>query len=586
MVRLRRSVKPGICLVSFYLVSVFVTLLILYIPNSTAITIAVGKPYRGRLINGIPFPRQFTGYQLRSVSRTYATPELIGGLLDAIDGFRRSYPGTCDIYLGDFSHKGGGRFRGHKSHQNGRDVDIGMLAKGNRQLNGFIPMNRANLDAAKTWSLIVNLLKTGRVQYIFLDRRLQPILYRYAVSHGWSSVTLDRLFYNVGRRYPHAIIRHVRGHRNHMHVRFYAPWSSLAARITKRDRAKLATIAMAQEAYLPKKVRYYVKGNEPGIRELARDFGVDYRDLCRWNKIKGSERLRPGTCLVFYKRSFELEPVSLAQSLQAPQPSMHKLIQLASYQPRNLVDDLQQPVLSRKRAVYYRVKPGDNLWKIARKHRMSVKKLCRLNHISSKTLLKPGRKLKVGYTILRAPRARSGHTRGSCYLVKSGDSLWTIARKNGTSVSRICRLNHISTHAKLKPGQTLVLPARARTAVPRAGIRRQAAVKATTAPKTYKVRKGDSLWSIARRFGVSTEALCRRNRLPAKAVLHPGQVIRLLPATTVRTRSRRTTSYIVRSGDTLWDISKRCKTSLKTLCALNNISPKTTLKPGVRLKLP
>jgi hypothetical protein len=71
---------------------------------------------------------------------------VIGAILDAIDSVQKQFPNSPPLYLGDFSAPTGGSMRNHSSHQNGRDVDIGMYAKGNRTLDMFAPMNEENLD--------------------------------------------------------------------------------------------------------------------------------------------------------------------------------------------------------------------------------------------------------------------------------------------------------------------------------------------------------------------------------------------------------------------------------------------------------
>ena len=152
--------------------------------KTQALTMSVGQPYHGKLINGVPFPAQFPGYRLREVDRTYTTPEVVGAMLDAIDSVRDKYPDTCDVYLGDFSTNEGGSAVHHRSHQNGRDVDVGLYAKGNRPLDTLVVMNEENMDVAKTWYLMESIIRSQRVQYIFLDRRIQKILYDYALSHG------------------------------------------------------------------------------------------------------------------------------------------------------------------------------------------------------------------------------------------------------------------------------------------------------------------------------------------------------------------------------------------------------------------
>jgi murein endopeptidase/LysM repeat protein len=372
---------------------------------SQALTASLGQPYHGRLVNGIPFPRQFSGYQLREESRTYTTPEVIGAMLDAIDAVQKQFPGTSEIYLGDFSLPGGGPVGGHRSHQNGRDVDVGMFAKGNRTLDSFAPMNEENLDVPRTWAFIESLLCSQRVQYLFVDQRIQNLLYDYARSRGVDPGYLDRLFANNRG----AVIQHVRNHVDHMHIRFYTPWSTMAAQVSNLDEQKRSVIEMAQQSYMPKKVYYYAKGNEKSLDVLARSFGVNRNDLCRWNEIRGGEILSPGKCLVFYKRGFEFEPVHLAQSLQPDSVPETPSYQVASLRPsapsasdasvsmstRERAHQPQQKKSSDAVTFTYKAKRGDTVEKVARRNGIDARVLARANGLKPGDDLKPGQKISL-----------------------------------------------------------------------------------------------------------------------------------------------------------------------------------------------
>ena len=225
-----------------------------------AITISVGVPYRGSLVNGIEFPSDLHGYRLGDKDRSYTTPEVVGALIEAFGRFEQRYPDSCDEFLGDFSRRGGGRFKGHGSHQNGRDVDMGLFAKGNTQLDSFIPMNSKNLDVSKTWHMIQCLLGTHLVEHIYLDRTIQAQLYRQALSEGDNPDYLSKVFRNAGSgEEKECIIQHEPGHRNHMHVRFSAPWSTLAGQTKVLDTQQRMTIETAQASYLSQRVDYYAR---------------------------------------------------------------------------------------------------------------------------------------------------------------------------------------------------------------------------------------------------------------------------------------------------------------------------------------
>ncbi len=470
------------------LTTAFVVSSLVNTEQTQALTASYGRPYHGRLDNGVVFPTQFPGYHLRDANRAHTTPEVVGALLDAIEAVRTQFPDTCDLFLGDFSMPGGGSANHHRSHQNGRDVDVGMYHKGNRPLTTFMHMSEDNLDVAKTWCFIENVIRSQRVQYIFLDRRVQKPLYDYAVTRGYDQAFLERVFGNVRG----SLIQHVRNHSDHIHIRFFTPWSTLAAHIDGDEADKRMVIEMAQQSYLPKRVNYYVNGSEKDIDSLAGSFGVTKRDLCKWNNLNPSSVLVPGSCLVFYKRSFESEPVNLARSLQPGFIAQAPPVRVASLQPesaKSSVTDSRaaapeprvEPQNRHKRpepvAALYTARRGDTLDKIARRNNLDVKLLCRLNGIEKRTPLKRGQTVKTsadnmyadaGKVATDAPRKKSSDicftsdpkkpdSTAAYYTVNKGGTLLDVAKKTGIPISSLSQLNGLSRNAKLKPGQKIKL---------------------------------------------------------------------------------------------------------------------------------
>ncbi|MEQ8659446.1 MAG: LysM peptidoglycan-binding domain-containing protein [Gammaproteobacteria bacterium] len=116
----------------------------------------------------------------------------------------------------------------------------------------------------------------------------------------------------------------------------------------------------------------------------------------------------------------------------------------------------------------------------------------------------PGEVISAGAPApARAPAART-------HVVRAGDNLWELARTNGTSVAALARANGISLRSTLKPGHRMLLPGGEAPAVP-------------SAAPHYEVRRGDSLWTISRRFKISVADLKRWNGLADELVLRPGQ---------------------------------------------------------------
>ena len=216
-------------------------------PGYAVETLSAGKPSRGILVNGVPFPPGI-GYTFNSAVEHYATPEAVEAILFAIGQVRERYADTADLVIGDLSYPKGGKISHHRSHRSGRDADLGMYLKGNQQPRQFAPLNLANIDVPKTWTLIQALIEDNKVEVIFLDTRIQAILYLYAKNTLHASASdLERLFqYPHGRHARCGIFRWAMGHTNHMHVRFRCPRAVAAAE--KYSPVELARLHAVQPA--------------------------------------------------------------------------------------------------------------------------------------------------------------------------------------------------------------------------------------------------------------------------------------------------------------------------------------------------
>ena len=193
----------------------------------------------------------------------------------------------------------------------------------------------------------------------------------------------------------------------------------------------------------------------------------------------------------------------------------------------------------------YTVKSGDSLWSIANRFNTTVAEIKRLNNLNTNAL-------QVGQ-VLKLPTGNenTNNNQGNTYTVKSGDSLWSIARKYDTSVSELQKLNNLSSTI-LQVGQVLKVP-------------QSSSNNENSSANTYVVKSGDSLWSIANRFGTTVDELMRVNRLNSN-ILSIGQVL-TLPG---NTNSNQT--YIVKAGDSLWNIARRFGTTVDALKEKNNLT--------------
>ncbi|GEM_PF-572718 len=178
------------------------------------------------------------------------------------------------------------------------------------------------------------------------------------------------------------------------------------------------------------------------------------------------------------------------------------------------------------------------------------------------------------------------------HSVRRGESLYAIARRYGTSVGAIRQANGIRGNL-IRPGQTLVVPRKAGMAW--SAPARKASVRHARGG-TYTVRRGDTVWDIARSFGVPVSRLRAANGLSRRAVIRPGQKL-VIPSGSSRTRvsatakssTRRTGAsgtYTVRHGDTVWDIARAHGIPVSRLRAANSLSRRAVIHPGQKLVIP
>ena len=186
---------------------------------------------------------------------------------------------------------------------------------------------------------------------------------------------------------------------------------------------------------------------------------------------------------------------------------------------------------------YYKVQSGDSLWSIAKKFNTTVDKLKEKNNLKSNLL-------SIGQ-ILYLPETEDTDTKpndDTVYIVKSGDTLYSIANKYNTTVSNLKTINNLTSN-NLYVGQKLKLK------------------PAGENDNVYIVQKGDSLWSIANKYNTTVNELKELNNLKSNN-LSIGQKL-LIPTSY--------TIYTVQKGDTLYSIARKFNTTVSNLESINNL---------------
>ncbi len=342
---------------------------------------------------------------------------------------------------------------------------------------------------------------------------------------------------------------------------------------------------------------------------IARKTGTSIQDLLSLNGLNLNSIIHPGQVLALSSKSVSTET---KQEESAPKEETKSTESSTTTTTTSTGS--------------YTVVSGDGLYAIARKTGTSIQDLLSLNGLSLNSTIYPGQVLKLSSnseassaeeTATSTEETSSEETSTSSeqvtsstgsYTVISGDGLYAIARKTGTSIQDLLSLNGLSLTSTIYPGQVLKLSSSSEVSTTEEATQSTEETNSeetasndgqtSSSAGSYTVVSGDSLYAIARKTGTSIQDLLSLNGLNLNSVIHPGQVLQLSNAyesssteeavtTTEETASSEETStsgnaqmYYVHQGDTLYRIARNNGISLSTLLEWNNLSVDSPIHPG------
>ncbi|WP_083250793.1 LysM peptidoglycan-binding domain-containing protein [Acidihalobacter aeolianus] len=272
---------------------------------------------------------------------------------------------------------------------------------------------------------------------------------------------------------------------------------------------KLASIPASERVTW---IRHRVRAGDT-LGQIADEYHTSIRVIRQTNHLNGNI-IRIGQYLIVPKSSRPYAEYAMAEGLR------HRMPQTAH----------------RGEKLYHTVKAGDTLWDIAQANGVSVENLARWNNLSARSPLRLGQRLVIWSGARKSVHSRTERlasinqqtqlsVAGTDYhIVKPGDTLWGIAESDNISVAELLRWNHLSPHTALHPGQRLIIHQ-----TNGSGLALASSGQPTQRVRvlSYVVRNGDSLYSIAQKFGVNIPAIRKWNDLWDTNVLHPGQPLKL-----------------------------------------------------------
>lgn len=206
--------------------------------------------------------------------------------------------------------------------------------------------------------------------------------------------------------------------------------------------------------------------------------------------------------------------------------------------------------------INYTVKLGDTLYTIAQNYGLTVNDIIEYNNLGT-TLITPNQVIKI-------PTTTSDNNNENIYTVKPGDTLYSIAQQTGATIDEIKLLNNLPNNT-LSIGQQLKIPTK---------------TIEETDYIVYQVKPNDTLYSIARIYDTTVNAIKAYNNLTSD-LLTIGQTLQI-PINEVTTEYQ---NYQVVRGDTLYSIAKRYNKTVDTLIDYNNL-PNNNLQIGQIIRIP
>jgi len=348
------------------------------------------------------------------------------------------------------------------------------------------------------------------------------------------------------------------------------------------------------------------------------------------NKLSTEYTVQNGDTLYLIAKKHHTTVAEVLKANQLDLKAMIKVgqtlrVPLDTYFPeKTTLKETQKPLSAvpeqhaKKGTVSYTVQSGDTLFTIARAHHTSIRDVLQANSMERGAMIKVGQQLQVPTNTYfpdqkqssatdktskptrpkttvkpSSPSPSASSAPSGTYTVQSGDTLFSVARKNHIVISKLMKFNGIGLGDTLRVGQVLKVSAGS-TFVP---LGKQ--VKITTASSnssvgkttgskklpvgampSYRVKKGDTLWKIARKHHLTLAEIRKLNKMRKKDTIRTGMILAVGKAVQPKPKT-----YTVKKGDTLWLIAKKNKMSTKQLRKLNHMRRKDKIHTGMVLAL-
>ena len=297
------------------------------------------------------------------------------------------------------------------------------------------------------------------------------------------------------------------------------------------------TLNYTQQRITLPKTKYYTVRRGDNLGEIANKYDVTIADIKKWNKLKSNTVARGKNLKIITSESVVQTVRKATKSDNATSEMKADNKQIAVSETKTAKDDkgnknIKTDTISSNTAAFYIVQKGDNLSSIAKKNNVSVEEIKEWNHLSG-TSIQLGTSLQVAKNeaVANEQLASAPKMENVEYIVKKGDNLGAIAKKFGSSLDDLKQWNNLQDNTIALGSSLIVAKSEVTTennAVAETFKKKDNLASASKKKDVnYYVKKGDSLYSIAKKYpGVSISDIKKWNDISAED-LKPGMKLKI-----------------------------------------------------------
>ncbi len=220
--------------------------------------------------------------------------------------------------------------------------------------------------------------------------------------------------------------------------------------------------------------------------------------------------------------------------------------------------------------IRYTIQRGDTLSEIAQRYNTTVNELVRLNNIQNPNMIYANETLLIP-TKNNSISTGSDDKNNTIYIVQRGDTLYSIAKRFNTTVQNIVNNNGISNPNLIYPGQRLIIA--------------KSTANIQTKYMSYRIKRGDTLWGIANKYNTTVKELAYINGIRNVNRIYINQVIRIPINISIGEYDSGHCIYTVKRGDTLYTIARRFGKTIIEIAELNGIGNINYIYVGQKLRI-